>query len=99
MLKICAPDFLYLVLFGTKILVYGGGYLQGGSHSEIVIKSHTKTDTIEDEGNQPKNLQSLNFRKENRQFTHSKFTLGQFVRQKSAFKVVFTKKLQIKGPK
>lgn len=25
-------------------------------------------------------------------FTHSKITLGQFVRQKSAFKVVFTKK-------
>jgi hypothetical protein len=35
----------------------------------------------------------------NRILTHSKISLGQFVRSKSAFKVVFTKKLQIKGPK
>lgn len=42
--------------------------------------------------NQKKKIQSiLNFDKPD-SLTHSKNTLGQFVRQKSAFNVVFTKK-------
>lgn len=50
--------------------------------------------------NQEEKIQSyLNFDKPDN-LTHSKSTLGQFVRQKSAFNVVFTKKLQnkITGP-
>lgn len=85
---------LFLVPNLAKSCFLAGQALRSVLNLEIAIKRHTKTDAIEMKAtNQKSAIFNSKFREPAMQTF--KIPLGQFVRQKSAFKVVFTKKEKI----